>query len=78
MIGNMPAETTMVPCVMCRELLVAGTCADLDDIVCERCALYSLYSDAYKEEIGFRPRPRRLPTLSQLKAWFEDYDIRHR
>jgi hypothetical protein len=77
MIGNMPAETTMVPCAMCRELVVAGACPHPDDIVCERCALYDMYSDAYKEDMGFRPHPRRLPTLSQLKAWFDDYDIRH-
>lgn len=72
MIGNMPAETRMVPCATCQDLVIAS-----DDLVCERCSLYDLYSDAYKEEMGFRPHPKRLPTIAQLKAWFEDYRLRH-
>ena len=72
MIGQYPAETRADKCAFCGKLIVVGF---VDGSICARCDLYTLYSDLYKDENGFRPHDD--PTMSEMRTWIAEYDKRH-
>ena len=75
-IGNRNPTERATPCVLCGTLVFVGECF-ADGVLCNPCGVYSLYSDLYKEENGFRPHNKGKVTVQQMEAWIADYDQRH-
>lgn len=75
MLGNHPAEARATECAFCGALVFSGR-RFLDGIICHRCELYTLYSDLYKDENGFRPHDD--PSIKYMEAWIAAYDLRHK